>query len=58
MNNLKSTIVKIKNWCVSNQEKIRINAIIILIATLSFAIGYLIAQEEAPAQIIIEKNSQ
>lgn len=50
MNKLKSIFAANKNMAVTVLAAS-------LIASLSFGLGYLIAKEEAPAPIIIEKSS-
>ncbi len=47
-----------KNWVLDNKNGIFWTIILVLLASLSFALGYLYAKDQARAPIIIEKCGQ
>lgn len=49
---------RIKIWFKTNQWRFIIGFLLILIISLSFGIGYLIAKQQSPSPIIIEKNNE
>jgi len=53
----KSISVRIKNWLIEHRREIILFIIAFLISTISFGLGYLMAQEFNRAPIIIEKSS-
>jgi len=46
----------LKEWILRNEKKIFVGIFIVLIATASFALGYMTAKENTRAPIIIEKT--
>ena len=50
-------ISQFKEWFIENQKNIFLTILIILVATLSFGLGYLSNREFTRAPIIIEKCS-
>ena len=52
---LKEKIVVLRYWIGDNEKKIRLYALIFLVATLSFGLGCLVNREFNYSPIIIEK---
>jgi len=52
---LREKLSEIKEWFRENQKNILLTFLIIIIATLSFGLGYLANREFTRAPIIIEK---
>ncbi len=48
---------RFKNWCIINKQEIGFAAIIFLVATISFGLGYLANREYTHAPIVIEQCS-
>ena len=48
-------IAKCKNWIVEHWREVLIFALIFLVSTISFALGFLMAEERGRAPIVIEK---
>ena len=46
-----------KNWCITNKHDIGLALIIVLVASLSFGLGYLANRESTHAPIVIEQYS-
>ncbi len=55
MNNL---MIRIRDWLVFHKKELIFAIIIFLVASISFALGYLSNRELNHAPIIIEKNSK
>jgi hypothetical protein len=46
---------RLKTWVLDHEKDLLLGIFIALIATISFALGYLTAQENTKAPIVIEK---
>ncbi|MBI2623662.1 MAG: hypothetical protein HYW65_03785 [Candidatus Liptonbacteria bacterium] len=46
---------RFKNWCVANKQELGFGAVIFLVATASFGLGYLANRENTRAPIVIEQ---
>ena len=58
MGKLHEFLKKIQNWILFYEKEVIFGAIIFLVASISFGLGYLANREFNHAPIIIEKNSQ
>ena len=47
-----------KEWIISNKQRITFLVLIFLISTVSFALGFLVGRDQSRAPIIIEKMSK
>ncbi|MDP2695983.1 MAG: hypothetical protein Q8O87_01885 [bacterium] len=45
-----------KTWLQDNKEKITTSVLLLLIISISFGLGYLVAKDSSRAPIIIEKS--
>ena len=48
---------KVKSWFLQHEKDILLGFFIALIATITFGLGYLTAQENTKAPIVIEKQA-
>ncbi|MBI4085105.1 MAG: hypothetical protein HY432_01180 [Candidatus Liptonbacteria bacterium] len=58
MTKLSELKTRLINWFIFYQKEIIFGAIIFLVASISFGLGYLANRELSHAPIVIEKNSR